>query len=320
MPGEPELREATDAEKVARDAVTYPEWGTRLTIEQYLEREGVLRAHPFSRGMRTWLLVQAGAVLASCETYENASRVGDERGVSWSIASVYTEPDLRGRGHCTRLMDLLVRRAEREGLQACVLFSDVGERLYARSGYVAVRQPLDWVLDVPSEPSGRPSDSSTGVPPSAHGGPLPLVEQIPLPRLDAPVAGTLQLEPSLEQLDWALAREALYARFLKRCRPQVHTARRGSAHATWAAYFKSNELIILWLHPGTAEETAALLDAARAQAHQCGLERVRLWAPPGLTAPPAVSPEKRKDELPMWRALGPRRLTSWTHVQRALWV
>ena len=65
-----ELHLATETERAARDAVTFPEWGTRLTLEQYLERERVLRAHPFSRGMRTWFLVEGSEVL--CEALATA--------------------------------------------------------------------------------------------------------------------------------------------------------------------------------------------------------------------------------------------------------
>src|SRR3954471_20058278 len=129
-----ELRLAAEDEKLARDAVTFAEWGTRLTLEQYREREAALRAHPFCAGMRTWLLTEGDEVLASCETFDNVSRLGDARGTSWLLASVCTEQALRGRGYATRMMDLLARRADAEGVQACVLFSDVGERIYARSG------------------------------------------------------------------------------------------------------------------------------------------------------------------------------------------
>ncbi|MBK7857261.1 MAG: GNAT family N-acetyltransferase [Archangiaceae bacterium] len=294
-----ELRLATESEKVDRDRVTFAEWGTRLTLEQYLEREQVLRAHPFSRGMRTWLLTEGSTVLASCETFDNASRLGSARGTSWSIASVYTEAHSRGRGYGTQLMDRVAAAADREGLQGVVLFSDVGERMYQRSGYASAPGD-DWVLTPTAVPL-HPVEGSAS----------PIV-----PELEAPPAGTLQLEPTAAQLDWALAREALYARFLSRTRPQSHAARAGAAHASWAAYFKSNELIVLWLQPGSADETAQVLDAARAEAHRCGLERVRLWALPGAVTPVAATQEKRKDELPMFRS----QATAWRHVQRALWV
>lgn len=294
------LRLATDAEKIQRDHVTFPEWGTRLTLDQYLERERVLREHPFSRGMRTWLLVDGAEVLGSCETFDNVSRVGASRGTSWSIASVYVEEKFRGRGYATRLMDLLCIEAERQGRQACVLFSDVGLRIYERASFVGVPATTDWVL-APREAEVPACDTW-------------------VPSLDEPPARVLQLEPTPEQVDWAHARERLYAKFLSRRAPAVHSAAVGAARATWAAYFKANELIVLWLQAGSADETAAVLDVARAEAHRCGLDRVRLWAPDRAAPPPAAAVENRKDELPMVRACAPHRIESWRQVQRALWV
>lgn len=128
------------------------------------------------------------------------------------------------------------------------------------------------------------------------------------------------LIPTADQLDWAFARERLYARFLSRTAPSTHSARSGAAHATWAAYFKANELIILWLQPGSAADTEAVLEVARAEAHRCGLDRVRMWALPGTAPPPAASVQKRKDELPMVRGCGRHRIVTWLEVHRAFWV
>lgn len=297
-----ELRVATDAEKVARDHVTFAEWGTGLSLQQYLDREAKLRAHPFSKGMRTWLLTEGSAVLASCETYDNGSSVGAVAGRSSSIASVFTEEAVRGKGYATGLMDqVLLQLAKEPGQQGCVLYSDVGERIYARSGYRAVPS-VDWVLS----PSAASSSAE------------------PLPALVAPEAGrapeaTLRLHPSLEQLDWALARQRLYAGYLRRTPPACPGARAGDALALWAAYFKSNELVILWLERGSDADTTRVLDAARAEAHRCGLERVRLWALDG--APPAhASVLPRKAEIPMFAPVGRTHIAAWTLVQRASWV
>ncbi len=292
-----ELHLASEPEKVERDRVTYAEWGKRLTPEQYLERERCLRGHPFSRGMRTWFLVEKSEVLASCETYENVSRVGEATGTSWSIASVFTEERHRGKGYATKLMDLV---AAQRGPQACVLFSDVGERIYARSGYVAVPEQSDWVLP-PREGEVPPCEPE-------------------VPTLGAPPAHVLQLQPTLEQLDWAWEREQLYARFLQRRAPEVHAGRSGEARACWAAYFKANELVVLWLTPGSKAETAAVLKVAQAEAHRCGLEQVRLWSLPGRVAPEDVSVRKRKEELAMYRSRSGLRIDGWTQVQRAFWV
>ncbi|MBL8951152.1 MAG: N-acetyltransferase [Myxococcaceae bacterium] len=292
-----ELHLATAPEKAERDLVTFAEWGKRLSLEQYLERERALREHPFSRGMRTWFLVDGSAVLASCETFENVSFVGETRGTTWSIASVFTEERHRGRGHATRLMNLVARAGD---VQACVLFSDVGERIYARSGYVTVPEQHDWLL-------------------APRAGEVRACEPV-IVEPHAVARHELQLFATREQLDWAFERERLYARFLGRTAPAVHAARRAEAHACWAAYFKANELIILWLQPGAEADTNAVLDAARAEAHRCGLERVRLWGLPGVAPPRDAFVRKRKEELAMVRPRSGLRIDGWSQVQRAFWV
>src|SRR4051812_33318121 len=89
-----------------RDRQTHAEWGKALTVEQYLEREQRLRSHPWSRAtMTTWFWVDHnGAVLASCETFRMNSSVDGSAGHSYAVASVFTEPSLRGRGHAGRMM------------------------------------------------------------------------------------------------------------------------------------------------------------------------------------------------------------------------
>ena len=210
---------------------------------------------------------------------------------------MFTEERHRSRGYATKLMDLVAAAGD---TQACVLYSDVGERIYARSGYVPVPEPVDWVL-------------------APEAGEVPSCEAA-VPQLDAAPPRVLQLSPTREQLDWAWERERLYARFLGRTPPSVHTARAGAAGAWWTASFKANELLVLWLTPGSSEETARVLEVARAVAQQCGLERVRLWGLPGLAPPPAASVQKRKEELAMFRPRNGLRIDAWRSVQRALWV
>src|SRR5581483_10210191 len=113
----------------------------------------------------------------------------------------FTEPHLRGKGHATKMMDAVVARLEeRPNAQACVLFSDVGARLYERSGFVAV-PGKDLVLPALS------GDPAKGV--------TPLTELKPRPR----DGDGLVLRPTADQLDWAVAREALYAGYLRQQRP-----------------------------------------------------------------------------------------------------
>src|SRR5690348_7346079 len=121
---------ATLEEQRQRDHLTHDAWGEKLTAEQFVVREERLRAHAWPRAdLTTWFLRDDdGAVLASCETYRMRSFLDGGAGESHGIASVYTEPRLRGRGYATQLMDLVLARVrdERPAAHAMLLFSDVG--------------------------------------------------------------------------------------------------------------------------------------------------------------------------------------------------
>jgi hypothetical protein len=295
-----ELREANEQEILDRNHLTFGEWGELLSPDQYLARERHLGAQAFSRDMTTWLWCKDDDVLASCETYGCDSQVDGQPGRSWAFASVFTERSLRGNGYATQMMDAVIERlSHRAHAQACVLFSDVGERIYARSGFIPV-PAQDWIL------------------PPQHGaaekGVVPLTA--PLTIDSAPLRREgLVLPPSAMQLDWMFAREAFYARALNRQRPSFQGAHAADAQAIWAANYKGSELVVLWLD---GQDTQAVLRAAQRQAWRCGLERVRVWAIPESPKPEGATVSPRDGELPMYRPFRP--VTGWFHVQRALWV
>jgi hypothetical protein len=256
--------------------------------------------------MQTWFWVKDSQVLASCETFENVSRIADTTGHSASIASVFTEPHLRGNGYASALLsELAIRYGRRENAQAMVLFSDVGEKLYQRVGFISTSPANDWIL----------SPSAVSVASSVTCSEAPL-----LPSWSAGEKKTLQLLPTAEQLDWAVERERLYARFLGRRAPRHHSARCGTAAASWAAKFKSNELVVLWLEAGLADETEAVLNVARQEAQDCDLQHVRVWAVPGMPELKGASLTPREGEFPMFRACQSMSIAGWSDIQRALWV
>ena len=300
---------ATEAQKQQRDLLTHAAWGQTLSVAEFAAREQRLRAHPWTAaGMRTWLLTRepqgGGEVLASCETFHNDSFLRTpggalEAGDSWSIASVYTEERLRGRGHAARLMALLASHLEGASprAHAAVLFSDVGAALYQRSGYREA-QAWDWVLPA--------------VAGSAAAGVDALLQ-------DADVARTLAgmrrpeapffLWPSAAQLDWHLERERIYAELHGRPRPGACGARAGEASALWAMVAKTRQLVVLMLDARTPAQAHALLRAAAQVAHRAGLSRVVLWEEPGTPAlvQGLAGAERvaREDALPMLRPLRP---------------
>ncbi len=298
------LRLATEAEKRVRDEVTFAEWGTRLTLPQYLEREQLLRAHPWARaGMETWFLAEGDEVLSSCETFRNDSHVSGVAGESYAIASVFTEEKHRGKGHAHRLMvDLQAELKKRSTAQGLVLFSDVGAKLYERSGFRA-EPAFDWLFPPIAQSAGSDGPS---IPLSMVGAP---------PRVTA-APNSLVLQPSAEQLDWHHHRSRLYARLLSLPPLQQYGAQTQAGTAWWTAQFKSNELLVLWLDAPDAEAAAALIRVAQVEAHRAGLPKVRVWETMPLIGGERVP---RDGELPMSVPLN-ATFTHWLRVDRALWV
>lgn len=164
------LLEASFAEKVSRDALTAAAWGRQLSTEQFLAREAALRSHPFAKtSMRTWLWC-ADSILSSCETFEVAATRGATSGRAFIVASVFTEPALRGKGHAVAMLNALVERLSTPDALAVVLFSEVGPTIYERAGFVG--QPgVDLVFPARAVPRREEGMRSGGTQPLAHGEP-----------------------------------------------------------------------------------------------------------------------------------------------------
>jgi hypothetical protein len=302
------LELATEEEKIERDRLSHAAWGDRLTVDQYVAREARLRAHPFCRGMETWLLRDdTGSVLASCESFATPAAAGARSGVAYAIASVFTAAQLRGRGHAGAMMRKLVTRlAERPDALATVLYSDVGTAIYERAGYVAV-PAHDRVLS----PDETQSDAD------------PIEESVLARALPPAPGGRFVTWPSADQLDWHLERERIYADALRRSRPPCAGARRGEAVAFWAADFKGNKLVILLLSGTDETDVLAVLRAARRAAAHAGLTSIHLWEDASTEGLPAHVGERRPREgsIPMIRpfheSFGPE---DWRIVPRGIWV
>lgn len=293
---------ASEAEKELRDVVTFDAWGSGLTRAQFLEREAKLRAHRWAReAMQTWLWrAERGEVLASCETFALESNVGGVKGLSYAIASVYTEPNKRKAGHASAMLSALVRHFA-SGAQAMVLFSEVGTGIYQRLGFWPVPAFDTW-FDAADE---RPD-----------------VEWLraPLPAAHALVAPqTLSIAPTAGQLDWHLERERFYVAALGRPVLDVHGARLGTSCITWTAYQRTAELHVMTLEVADDSHRAPLIRAAQWAAHRAGMSSVRVWETVPLGDVPGARRTKRDDEIAMFCPLTPGVL-AWTNVARGSWV
>lgn len=300
------LREATPAEKVERDRHAFAEWGERLTLEQFLVREGRLRAHPFARArMRTWLFEDDGRVLASSETFAMDAARGDERlGFLQAIASVVTEPALRGRGHASRMMGALVDRLRAEpGNLGAILYSDVGLSFYERAGFVG-RDARDRVL-----PAERRDHDATLV--------SDLASLLPI----ASPVDAITIQPSRDHVDWHLERERSYAALIASPRVTHPGAIVPGGRIAWAVNAKHDELFVLFVEAGDPTALTTLLSAARDVAARLRLARVRVWETPELTRLLPAETEERDGSVPMIALFrDDLAAAEWRSIPRVTWV
>ncbi|TFK27103.1 hypothetical protein FA15DRAFT_653936 [Coprinopsis marcescibilis] len=172
------LFSATPQQTLESRRRAFPEWGKEMTLQVYLDRDSATERSTAGANGRfaTWSARENDRVLAprdnpttlnfpcSCETFRReviivqpkSSKI--ERGVGYGIASVYTQPENRGKGHAKHMMRLLhwvLAKAESLPLDfpqewglpparpeafsdssVSVLYSDIGEHFYSSCGFL----------------------------------------------------------------------------------------------------------------------------------------------------------------------------------------
>src|SRR5438045_3390569 len=120
------LKEATGGQRESIDRLLFEAWGAPITLSQFLARQKCLQSTPWAREReKTWVLnSQTGEILSSCESLALHSHFQGKSGRAYAIASVYTEPSLRKRGHAEMLLKLLFSalKAQHADTQAFILF------------------------------------------------------------------------------------------------------------------------------------------------------------------------------------------------------
>jgi GNAT superfamily N-acetyltransferase len=300
------LGQASATERLARDRLTYAAWGGRLGLGQYLDRERRLRQTWHARlGMRSWVLkVPNGAVLASCETFRLPLAPAGSVEV---IASVFVDRPLRGAGLATRLVDALVAQRREAGIDALVLFTEVGVTLYNRSGF--------RLLGAPTRTLAARKTAGCGAEPVALAGLPALLEQRARLR-----TGLLELRLGEELFDWHFERARIYAEALGRPRPESVGARHGDALVLWAPDFKNDRLRILEASGPAGTELGPLLEAAAAEAFRLGLSAAELWDDTHSAQLPGGATYPREDDLPMGLSFTPRGELFLGPLSRATWA
>lgn len=318
---------------VALDQETHASWGGGLTLPQYLQRERVLRAVPFARrGLRTWILrSDAGAAVASCESYETDVGVAGKRGLGHGIASVYVPHAHRGHGYASQLLTGVHDVLRKEGVLLCFLMSEIGPTLYARLGYAG--RPLFTRRFAAADPK----ETHGAAPPWELLGEAQVAGALASRRL--PVR-SLTVEASPEHVLWHMARSRFYASVLGRKAGQhVGAVARGAdAMALWAPDYRDDILRILTLYPGSrlsapgavfeprspeGEAVRNVLHAGRAVAAELGLSAIELWENPLSSAYLRGGVRTEGKDVPMVLGLQGQpkvRGDEWLDYERAHWL
>ncbi|KAM7186175.1 lysine acetyltransferase [Naviculisporaceae sp. PSN 640] len=151
------LVEPTHAERLRVWTMTHPKWGAALTLDNYLGREVYLQTVPLAKegGLTSWILTDRSLppderpILSSCESLrkraiaassDSSGEIVD--GIAHGIASVFTEPQFRGKGYASRMMKEVGEVLKdwqagdkTQGALFSVLYSDIGKKFYAKNGW-----------------------------------------------------------------------------------------------------------------------------------------------------------------------------------------
>ena len=124
---------------------TCPIWSEGLTRAAYGQWNRAQLKTPWgSRHLRRFaLLDEQGNLLASAKRYRHDVLLDGRDGWMAGIGAVFTPEAQRGRGHATRLLEILIERERDAGAMLAGLFSEIGTGFYERLGFRTV--PLNEV-------------------------------------------------------------------------------------------------------------------------------------------------------------------------------
>ena len=136
---------------------TYPIWNEGLTRSAYGQWNIAQLKTPWGRDHlhRFALLDDEGNLLASAKRYRHDIRLDGRDGWMAGFGAVFTPESARGRGHATRLLEILIERERANGALMASLFSEIGAGFYERLGFRTV--PIDEVTVTVKRKDGSPA-------------------------------------------------------------------------------------------------------------------------------------------------------------------
>ncbi|MCJ1341581.1 hypothetical protein MMC09_006877 [Bachmanniomyces sp. S44760] len=335
------LTHPTDLEQVERWKINGQIWRGSMSMETYIRRERHLANQAFTvnGGITFWILIDSAdpppaentprQILASCETFRKRALVINRGGnleecISHGVGSVFCKPEYRNKGYAARMMKEVGTKLKtwqqppNQTARFSVLFSDIGKKFYARSGWNPF--PSSHIALQPLFPSDGPAQHKVSIPlePKAlYAKDIPaLCEKdesllrTQMAQFDGPHPYQVALIPDAATIQWHHAREEFAAYELSRrnadYKGSVVVSEEGERiWCIWTRTFGSpaegNTLHILRLvidgdseplgrvsEPVDEEQTwsnarlmgiAAVLRAAQLEAAEWGMKEVQIWNP-----------------------------------------
>jgi GNAT superfamily N-acetyltransferase len=269
---------------------TYPIWNEGLARDGYARWNAAQMRTAWGKDhlRRFALLDDRGRWVATAKRYSLPMRLDGADGTMCGLGAVFTRPDERGHGYAKAIIEQLIDRARKEDAAVAGLFSEIGEQLYQRLGFVTV--PMDE-MDVEVE--------------RKHGAPAMLVrsgEERDLPALAAMhatrsegVRFTLRRNPSL--IGYAVSKKRLLAGFGHGAGPRAErqteffVAEEGTSAVAY---------VVLSVNTGgwTLDEAGdrdpagarlgAILQVLLAREPSRPAPLIRAWWPPAMPVPPQL--------------------------------
>lgn len=143
-----DLHRASDDERLAAYRNVHDVWAGGLPLEQHVER----RLASVQHNRADWYVgCLDGRVVASLAAYPLRFHVRGKVVEGFSIGSVHTLAEFRGRGYAAELIHWVEAARRETGARLALLYSDIACSYYARLGYVECpawegSRPLDQPL------------------------------------------------------------------------------------------------------------------------------------------------------------------------------
>jgi GNAT superfamily N-acetyltransferase len=118
---------------------TFPLWNDGLDRDRYGRFWDAQRLTPWgATHLDRVALVDAGAVVSSAKRYDLSARIEGRIRRVLGIGAVFTSSAMRGRGYARRLLEAILERAEAEGFEYAMLFSEIDPAFYQRLDFVPI--------------------------------------------------------------------------------------------------------------------------------------------------------------------------------------